>query len=235
MDDIEKLQDFEKTRGKLRLPLDIKPCITALLDGHNPTAKLGLNPFIIACELHRVGKNQQQIESLLTKVNVKPSKLRSAVKSALTGKYGYACPGLEEKGLCIFESRFDCWWFDKIPRESQKEWREQDFWRYGWPDKLGAAKSMLYLALRQVEKLKGYQAGSRLYVSWDKLQEVSGVSRNTMAGKKNKNGLVLSKPGLEILKEKGLIKYKPGRKRAKGSKGLASEISRVIPIPKPLE
>ncbi|MBA7555639.1 hypothetical protein ES705_48317 [subsurface metagenome] len=235
MDDLEERQDFETTRGKLRLPLDIKPCITALLDGHNPAAKIALNPFIIACELHRIGKNEEQIKSLLSKVNVKPSKVRSAVKSALTGRYGYACPGLEEKGLCLFKSRFDCWWFDKIPRESQKEWREQDFWRYGWPDKLGAAKSMLYLAIRQVEKIKGYQAGSKLYVSWDKLQEVSGVSRNTIAGRKDKQGLVLSKPGLEILKEKGLIKYEPGRKRAKGSKGLASEISRVIPIPKPVE
>jgi len=30
-----------------------------------------------------------------------------------------------------------------------------------------------------------------------------------------------------------LIKYKPGHKRAKGAKGLASEIQRIIPIPKP--
>ncbi|GAH95089.1 unnamed protein product [marine sediment metagenome] len=221
MDDLEKLQEFEKTRGKLRLPLDIKPCITDLLNGHNPASKQGLNPFIIACELHRVGKNQQQIKSLLTKVNVKPSKLRSALKSALTGRYGYACPGLEEKGLCLFKSRFDCWWFDKIPRESQKEWREDDFWRYHWPDKLGSARSMLYLAIRQVEKLKGYQAGSRLYVSWDQLQRVSGVNRQTI------------KPGLEALEKIGLITYKPGQKRVKGSKGLATEVVRIIPIPKP--
>lgn len=235
MENLEKMQEFEKTRGKLRLPLDIKPCITALLDGHNPVAKIALNPFIIACELHRVGKNEQQLKSLLTKANIKDSKVRSAVKSALTGKYGYACPGLEEKGLCLFESRFDCWWFDRIARQSQKEWREQDFWRYHWPRKLGAGKSMLYLAIKDIEKTRGYQAGSKLYVSWDKLQEVSGVSRNTIAGRKDKDGLVLSKPGLEVLNEEGLIIYKRGHKRAKGSKGLASEISRVIPIPKPLE
>lgn len=109
MDDIEKQQEFEQVRGKLRLPLDIKPCITALLNGDNPAAKIALNPFIIACELHRVGKNEQQLKSLLSKANIKPSKVRSAVKSALTGKYGYACPRLEELGICIYESRFDCW------------------------------------------------------------------------------------------------------------------------------
>lgn len=220
MDDLEKLQEFEKTRGKLRLPLDIKPCITALLDGHNPAAKIALNPFIIACELHRVGKNGKQIGSLLTKANVKSSKVKSAVKSALTGRYGYACPGLEEKGLCLFKSRFDCWWFDKIARQSQKEWRERDFWRYNWPHKLGTAKSMLYLAIKEIEKTRGYQAGSRLYVSWDELQKVSAVNRHTI------------KPGLEGLNRVGLIIYKLGQKRAKGLKGLASEISRVIPIPK---
>ena len=221
MQDLEKLQEFEKTRGKLRLPLDIKPCITKLLDGSSPGASNALNPFIIACELFRVGKNEQQLKSLLSKVNVKPSKIKSSIKSALTGKYGYACPRLEELGLCIYESRFDCWWFDKIPRQSQKEWRERDFWRYNWPHKLGLAKSILYLSLKEIEKIRGYNAGSRLYVSWDELQKVSGVNRHTI------------KPGLEGLKTVGLIRYKRGQKRAKALKGLASEISRVIPIPKP--
>lgn len=221
MQDLEKLQDFEKVRAKSRLPEDIKPCITALLNGHNPAANIALNPFIIACELHRIGKDKEQTESLLSKANIKPSKLRSAVKSAVTGKWSYGCSTLEEKGLCLFESRFECWWHEKIPRESQKEWRERDFWRYKYPGTFGTAKSMLYLALKEIEKIRGYNAGSRLYVSWDELQRVSGAGRNTI------------KPGLETLKKKGLIKYKPGHKRAKGAKGLASEISRVIPIPKP--
>ena len=221
LQDLEKLQEFEKTRGKLRLPLDIKPCIIALLDGDNPAAKIALNPFIIACELHRVGKNEKQIEDLLNKVDIKPSKLRSVLKSAITGTWGYACPRLEELGLCLYKTRFDCWWFDKIARQSQKEWRERDFWRYKYPTQLGAARSMLYLAIKEIEKIRGYKVGSRLYVSWDELQTVSGINRQTI------------KPGLEALEKKGLIKYKPGHKRAKGSKGLASEISRVIPIPKP--
>lgn len=221
MQDLEKMQEFEQTRGKLRLPLDIKPCIANLLDGSSPGASNGLNPFIIACELFRVGKDNKQIESLLTKANIKPSKVRSAVKSAVTGKWSYACPGLEERGLCLYGSRYDCWWFEKIPRESQKDWRERDFWRYEYPGTLGTAKSMLYLALKEIEKIRGYNAGSRLYVSWDELQRLSGVDRHTI------------KPGLEALEKIGLITYKPGHKRVKGSKGLATEICRIIPIPKP--
>lgn len=80
---------------------------------------------------------------------------------------------------------------------------------------------MLYLALKQIEKKRGYQAGSRLYVSWDELQKVLGASRDTI------------KPALEALEKIGLITYKPGHKRAKGSKGSATEISRIIPIAKP--
>jgi len=220
MDDIEKQQDFEKTRGKLRLPLDIKPCITALLDGHNPAASIALNPFIIACELHRVGKNEQQLKSLLTKANVKPSKVRSAVKSALTGKYGYACPGLEERGLCLFESRFECWWFDKIPRQNQKEWREQDFWRYDWQQKLRATESMIYLGITQIERKRGYQAGSRLFIAYEELSKASGVDTSTI------------RRGLQVLQKAGLINLILGKKRLPGSKAKATEIQRIIPLAK---
>lgn len=220
MEELGKLQEFEKTRGKLRLPLDIKPCITKLLDGSSPGATNGLNPFIIACELFRVGKNEQQLKSLLSKANVKPSKIKSSIKSALTGKYGYACPRLEELGLCIYESRFDCWWFDKIPRQSQKDWRERDFWRYGWPQKLRATESMIYLAIRQIERKRDYQAGSRLFIAYKEISKVSGVDTSTI------------RKGLEALQKTGLINLTVGKKRLQGSKAQATQIQRIIPLPK---
>lgn len=219
MQDLEKLQEFEKTRSKSRFPPDIKPCIAHLLD-NNPQVRNGDNAFIASIELHRVGKSDSQIESKLTKLGIKQSRVRGIVKSVSKGIYEYGCPRLLSEGFCLYESRFDCWWYDRIARQSQKQWRERDFWRYGYPDKLGAAKAILYLALKEIEKIRNYKAGSRLYVSWDELQRVSGVNRHTI------------KPGLEALETLGLITYKPGQKRAKGSKGLASEISRVVPIPK---
>ncbi|MQY58312.1 MAG: hypothetical protein GH144_01700 [Clostridia bacterium] len=36
-----------------------------------------------------------------------------------------------------------------------------------------------------------------------------------------------------MLKKIGLIKYIPGKRRVKGSKVKASEVIRIIPIPKP--
>lgn len=227
MEELEKFQEYEKTRSKTRLPETVKPCLMSLIDKKE---KLEADQaFILGCELHRVGKNAKRIEQILDSLNVRQSKIRGILKSLKIRDYEYGCPTLEEKGLCIFKKREDCPWWDKIPRVNQEAYRERDFWRYGWPEKLTPPLSMLYLALKEIEKLRGWQAGSRLYCSWDKLKEVSGVSRDILTGrKKNKY-----KPGLQILKEKGLIKYKPGHKRAKGSKGKASEIQRIIPIPKP--
>lgn len=222
MEDIEKLQHYEKTRAKTRLPAEIKPCLMNMLNGSSPgLIRQVTNAFIVACELSRVGKTEEKIKQILTKQNINPSKIRGILKSTNKEIYQYGCPKLEELGLCIFDHRFDCWWFEKIPRESQKLWRERDFWRYEYPAKLGTAKSMIYLAIKEIETKRGYQAGSRLYISWDEIQRVSRAGRNTI------------KPGLETLEKAGLIRYKPGQRRAKGSRGLATEISRVIPIPKP--
>lgn len=223
MDDLEKLQEFEQVRGKLRLPLDIKPCITDLLNGHNPAAKIALNPFIIACELHRIGKNEQQIESCLTKINTRPSKLRSAVKNALTGKYNYRCERLKELGICIYETQLDCWWVSRIQGKNEREWEEKDFYRYHWPKRLRRTEECLYRAIRAIEMKRGWQAGSRLFVSWDELYEESRITRRTI-GKK-----------LRILQRIGLIKYRPGEKRVKGSKARATQVTRIIPIPRPSE
>ncbi|MBA7496411.1 hypothetical protein ES702_07019 [subsurface metagenome] len=219
MDKPEILENYEKTRSKTRLPMDLKPCLMSLID--NKEKLEGDQAFILGCELHRVGKEAKRIEEILDSLNVKQSKIRSILKSLKVRDYEYGCPTLEDKGFCLFDNREECPWWDRIPRVNQEGYRERDFWRYGWPNKLKNPVCMLYLALREIEKLKGFLAGSRLYVSWDKLSKVSGTRRSSLGSK------------LEYLREIGLIEYTPGQKRTKGSKGLATQIKRIIPIPKP--
>ncbi len=60
-------------------------------------------------------------------------------------------------------------------------------------------------------------------MSWDELSEESRISRDTI-GKK-----------LRVLRRIGLIKYRPGEERVKGSKGRATQVARIIPIPRPFE
>lgn len=218
-EELVKLEQFEKTRGKLRLPPDIKPCISNLLNGASPLARSGMRPFIIACELHRVGKEGKQITSILLTLGVAQSKVRGAVQSATKGKYSFGCPRLEELELCCYKNREQCWWHQKIPKKNQKPWRESDFWRFGWPQRLKPAQIVIYLAIKEIGKKRGLPAKSQLFISRQELASESGVSeRWTMEC-------------CEGLKAEGLIEFKKGRQHK--HYGQASRIKRVIPIPKP--
>ncbi|MBA7496765.1 hypothetical protein ES702_07374 [subsurface metagenome] len=221
MDDIEKLQEFERVRRKLKLPVDIRPCIVSLLDRDNPATSENINPFIIGCELARVGKEPKRIEQILDRLYIKPSRLRDILKSLIKRDYKYYCPNLEERGLCLYDDHKDCWWWSGNPGKNKKGWEENDFYRYHWPERLRRTEECLYRAIRAIEIKKAWQPGSRLYVTWDKLYQESRISRDTI-GKK-----------LEALRKIGLIKYRPGEERVKGSKARATEIIRIIPIPKP--
>jgi len=217
--DLNKLQKFEKTRGKLRLPPDIKPCLATLMDGSHPQIRHGKNPFIVACELYRIGKTEDQIVSLLLDLGVNRSKVYSAVSSAIKGKYGYGCPTLEFEGLCLYKLKYDCPWYDQIPRQNQKAYRNRDFWRFGWPERLGPAASMIYLAIIEIEKKRRIWAGSSLFISYRELSKTSGLSI----------GWILK--GLNKLIKHKLIKFKVGTRHK--WYGSASRIQRVIPIPRP--
>ena len=217
--DIERLQEFEKTRGKLRLPPDLKPCIAALLNGASPDVKQGTTPFIIACELYRVGRDERQIGIELLNRGVSQSKVRDVVQSVATGRYNFGCPRLEQEGICLEKSRQKCWWYGRIPRKNQKYYREHDFWRFGWPQRLRPAVIVIYWALREVEKRRRYPAGSWLYVSRKKLSEITGISRPWVI------------ECCEKLQEVDLIEFKKGRQHR--WYGQASEIRRIIPIPRP--
>ena len=219
MEDIVKLEQFEEIRGKLRLPPDIKPCIAKWLDGYSPLSRNGLTPFIVACELDRVGRSERQIESLLIKLGVRLSKARSAAKSAATGKYGYGCPRLELEGLCLYEDRSQCWWYQKIPKQSQNGWSEQDFWRFKWPQRLDSAVALVYLAIGQIEQKRGMYPGSWLFVSRKELAGIAGRSLPWVI------------KCCEKLKNVGLIDFKKGRQHR--WYGQAGELRRVIPIPRP--
>jgi len=220
--DIKNLEQFETVRAKLRLPPDTKPCIAVLLGENSSQIVKGNIAFIVACELFRIGRTKKQIERILEERWVKLSKVQNVIRSISTGKYGgYGCPRVEVLGLCLFSHRSKCWWHQQIPKVSQQHWKERDFWRYQWPQILHLAPSMLYLAIREVEMRRRIHPGSCVFISWDELVRVSGVSRPTIP------------KGLMRLREVGLIQYRKGQRRKAGAKGLATIIRRIIPLPKP--
>ena len=217
MQELEILQDFEETRGEFRLPLDMKPCICQLMKDCEQS-KSGINAFIIACELHRVGKTKEKIESVLLKLGVSYSKTRGVVKSASTDKYSYGCPTLELEGLCLYDNRTGCRWYERIPKKNQKQYRERDFWRFKWPTKLNPAQVVVYLALKELEHKRRYKAGSHLYVGRKELAELTGLSAPWVI------------KSFEKLAESGLIKFQKGKQHR--WYGKASEVQRIITIPR---
>ncbi len=218
MQELEILQDYEETRVQLRLPLDTKPCICELMRDYE-LRKSNISRFIIACELFRIGKKKEKVETILLELGIGYSKVRSIVKSASTGKHNYACPRLELEGLCLYQRRTECWWYERIPKKSQKKWSERDFWRFGWPGRLSLASVVIYLALREIEQKREYKAGTRLYVPRKELAELTGISPPWTI------------ESLKKLEKSGLINFKKGRPHR--WYGKASEVQRIIPIPKP--
>lgn len=213
----------KKPLGKSKIAPDMKPCIDHLLAASTEIRKKD-NAFIAACELFSFGKSEAQIDAILRKLEVNEEKVGRIIESVRKGIYTYKCEHLEKEGLCLFkDKKNDCLWYKKRLEEQKKKHKgtEEDFFIYGWDKKLKRTDRDLYLALKTVESRKGYGPGSRLFISQEYLCEISRVTRCTIRSK------------LEVLRGYGLIKYIPGKKRVRGSKVKATEVWRVIPIPKP--
>lgn len=221
MNDLEIYQEYEKIRKKFKLPETINPCLMLLIG--NKEKPRGDQAFILACELNRVGKQPKRIKQILDSLYISQSKINSILKSLKKTDYKYDCANLEERGLCVFDNRESCRWCKKSLDKNKKEWEEKDFYTYGWPKKLRRTEECLYRAIRAIEIRRGWLPGTRLFVSLDQLHEQSRVAKRIMTKK------------LKVLKKVGLIKYRRGDHRVKGSKARATQVQRIIPIPKPLD
>lgn len=220
--DLKQLEDFEKQVRKYRLPQDVKPCILNLLsaEGLLQTLENWKVPSIIACELKRVGYTHSQVEKRLERwEKARPSEISSALRAAFEKDYEYGCPRLEQLGICLYRTRYDCPWFTQIPRKGAASYRERDFYRFRWPRTLKCSEQCIYSALREIEKKRGMPSGTQLFVSEREMADTSGLCRKTV------------RTGLKALKQKGLIEFKSGRKHK--HYGIAGEVRRIIPIPKP--
>lgn len=232
-DDLDELQDQEKTRLKNKLPQRIKPCIAKMLGSclakGNTFARSEV-ALIIAVEMHRLGKDKEKTLSLLMRWNkdnrppIRPPDVRSAVNRAYRNeKYDYGCNNAVVLNFCRYRDKAECPFYSKLMvklgRKGKGRHSELDFYKKGWPKVLKSSEAMLYLALRPIEKLQGKRAGQMVVVPYRLLHRYSGVNMGLIA------------KHLEKLKKVGLIDYKKGEPYL--WKIQATEITRIIPIPKP--
>lgn len=221
-DNLKGLQELESTRGTYRLPPQVKPCILKLLSNEEPlqTLENWKVPCIIACELKRVGYTRSQVQRRLEMWRTAtPSEVHSAVGVAFEKEYEFGCPKLEALGICLYPTRYECPWFSQIPRKSQATYRERDFYRFAWPKNLKPSEQCIYFATREIEKRRGMPSGSHLFVSEREMARLAGLCRKTV------------RTGVKVLKQKGLIEFKGGRRHK--HYGIAGQIRRIIPIPRP--
>jgi len=84
---------------------------------------------------------------------------------------------------------------------------------------LKPSEQCIYFALREIEKKREMPAGTQLFVSERQMADTSGLCRKTV------------RTGQKALRQKGLIEFKSGQKHK--HYGIAGEVRRIIPIPKP--
>lgn len=236
MQNIENLQKYETSRNRLKLPQAFKPCVVEMLDtclakGQNSYERSKV-ALIIVVEHLRLTKPTQKIEQVLSRWNnrndppLHPSDIKNAIKQA--PKYldrGFGCNNEIMVDFCSFQKdKMLCPFYRKMMedqgRKSKARHRESDFYRYGWQEILKPMEILIYLSLRQVEKNDhNKKAGQTVVAPYRLLVKFSGINKKYI------------KTSLIELRNLGLIKMKIGEPYRWKQK--ATEITRIIPIPRP--
>lgn len=220
---------------------DLKPCVAYLLDGNLGGAGRHDAAFVLGLELRRMGLNEHEMEQPVRQwargldygEREAVRNARDAYKKRGDGTYRYFPPGLKKGpratsvlgAICT-----DVGCPEQCPplatlRRGSKQESFQRFDQLGWPAVLKRARLRsavdVYWALCELELVRGFSCGNRLYVSYEQLEEKADVSKSTV------------RRSLMKLGEYGLVAFTPGLGRSGPRNRWASEVSRVVPIPSP--
>jgi len=205
---------------------DIKPCIAQMLKNSYSRADFpnrNAVSHIIASDLRRIGCSQEEVTERIVTWNkgnlahLRYSEIAKAVRSAFRKEYKYGCDHEFLKPTCI--GRDVCPFFTRV-LSKRKYINNRPFIWYRWPEILSNVPKLIYsIALVELERTRQVGPGGLIFASHYEIAKLAGVTRKMV------------KSGLEELREYGLIEYIPGIPRK--WKRIASEIRRIIPIPKP--
>ena len=203
----------------------IRPCIATLLEsplskGEFPNRNTAA--LVIATEFYRIGQNFDQAMLRLEHWNqynnppLKQNELQKAVRNAFGKEYNYSCQNTTLQTFCVG----DICPFIKHVKSHRKKVQNYIFIDYGWQKYLSHLQVLIYyLALPYLEIKRRVGPGGLIFANHKQIAETCGVSNRRIG------------ENLKILQITGLIEYKPGLPQK--WMGLASEIRRIIPIPRP--
>lgn len=221
-----------------------KPCVAAFFTGA-VTPEVGQRSrtaYALAAELRRVGTSGEQALAHMGRWWAKlPADIREApgrdgqgfrqreVETATRAAYrseavkSSGCHSSVWKGACTDQDH--CPFYREITgNRRQSRTAAFDSFLLWIPARDSRGKKILsegdiriYLALCRVERKRDCPPGARLYVGWRELAAEACLERSKLGGM------------LQRLWHHGLITYVPGGGRRQG----ASEIRRVLPVPRP--
>ncbi len=229
MDSVD-LQYAHELAGKMSLKLGvdaqlIKPCIgvmfnTSFTKGGAPDRSLVAS--ILASEMKRMGISQEKATDYILKWNEpnnppkSQSEILSTIRTAYRKDYNYSCRHWAFEGCCVGK---DMCVYYKGALSKRKYYNNRVFYNYRWQLILSSAQHLIYHSLIELERKRGVGAGGLIIANHKQIAYFSGITPKYIG------------VSLQNLQSFGLIKYKAGIPRK--WEGKASEIRRIVPIPKP--
>lgn len=226
MDELEALQAQQAVYSEFRVsPKDIKPCAAYILH-HNPKSKISKpnnHAFFLAVELKRIGEKKEgtakilQIWNSRNSQSLRPDELNGLIDRVYSGPYDYGCNSLMVREYC--PEKDNCTHYKALfaPRKGRRS--ERDFYKYGWQQILKNYETCLYQGLIELEKRKQLKPGTLVIAPYRYIHKASGVA------------MCQIEKGLIRLEGVGLIWCQIGQPYKWREK--ATEIRRIIPIPRP--
>lgn len=205
---------------------DIRPCIatlieSALVKGDYPNRSEAA--VVIATEFRRIGLHYEEALKRLTNWNqfhnppLRPSELRKAASNGYTKDYNYSCRHNVLSAYCVDEST--CPFCTKVVGKKGRN-NDMAFIDYGWQNHLTKRQVLLYLvALPYLEKTRRIGKGGLICANYRQIADAAGIPQRRLGD------------DLRTLAAVGLIEFQAGEPRK--WEGIASEIRRVFPIPRP--
>lgn len=222
--EVAALQSIENAIRRYQLPKNVKPCIASMLDTELICSREEVS-FVLAIEFRRLGTSQESAEKILLDWNTRKAnpplrmkKITDTVKFAYRKKiYFYGCEHPLLASFCQIDKSHCMFYLEQMQRSKGND---RMFFKHKYQHILhSTARQVYWMGIREVEKERNLWFGATMCIDYREISAKCGVTLASMGS------------ALTELEQYGLIKLKigkPGR-----FSNIASEISRVAPVPKP--
>lgn len=226
MDELDVLEAQQTVYVKFGIsPKALKPCIGYLMvhNSQNKMFNVDDYAYLIATELRRTGQQKEKTVKILQAWNnsnsqaLKPNELNGLVQRAYSKDYSFGCNNSMLVEHC--PGRENCSYYKALFPGKRGRHRERYFYKYGWQHVLKSYEVCLYDGVKELERRLRSKPGDLIVATYRHIHDASGRPMGQIT------------QGLTGLEKVGLIRWQKGQPFRWQVR--ATEIRRVIPIPRP--